>query len=795
MNRKKKWNAEYVRLLCVLCVLCGKLFVWFPIRVTADVYTINTKAQWSTWKWPKGVVHVTEEGEVQLTYIRKGINAAANAGEFVHRNAKGEEVRGGIGSGGSGLRDGPNILDGDPSTYWKPSEGDVLKDWWIGVDLGRVVSATKIRLVFPDTPDARPFEQFTVYVSPGIRPVPGEDMFKFEVAGRTTKPNTEQVVEYELAYEQSTDPRGTPVPYALDALPVQYIDFVAHAKTPNAALVEMEVEALGDNIALGTLQRGGSWVPGAGSPNDAVFDGDMHTWSQIKILTEQEWESGGAYFVWDLGALFWVDQIQVLGAPRGWAGTRLGGWVTYLEGYLIRTSDGSKTPAGHIDYETIIDVDNNAAPNRYFFKHVFPPRRIRYVFFRHAHGGGMKDSRGGGGANIHEIQFYGQGTPCGATLESDLIDLGALAGDGKPKNIAAIQWIGHTPSDTRIEIRTSSGDALREEARYYDQGGKEITRAKWEKTPKSRRGPKEVTWMPGSDWSDFSPIYRHSGDRFLSPSPRRYLRFQIQLLSDDPEAAPSLSALSIEYVVPLLKQVLGWVEPQSVVADRDTLFTYSIVPVVAPGDPGYDRVLIRLPCPLSETGRVALNIDGRDMAPDSVYTSGDSLFVELPVRIRRQHVDLLFPSRVLPFSTVFEAFVGNSERPTAWQRVDPAERGATTVSVPSLAESSDLIGNLLLQPRTITPNGDGCNDEMTIRFSVLKVEKIPEVTIHDLQGEVIKKLTVQDVRSEGQPTWKATWDGRNAYGDHVHPGLYLCRIHLPAQAGHRTVARTIGVIY
>jgi len=273
------------------------------------------------------------------------------------------------------------------------------------------------------------------------------------------------------------------------------------------------------------------------------------------------------------------------------------------------------------------------------------------------------------------------------------------------------------------------------------------------------------------------------------------MRFQIRLLSDDPEAAPSLSALSIEYADPLSRRVLGRIEPTSVEVDRDTLFTYSIVPVYAPGDPGFDRVLLRLPCPLLETGRVTLNVDGEDMAPDSVYTSGDSLFVELPVRIQRQHVDLLFPSRVLPFSTVFEAFVGDSKRPTLWQQVDPAERGATTVLAPSLAESSDLIGNLVFQPRTITPTGDGSNEEMTIRFSVLKVEKLPEITIYDLQGEVVRKLTVQDIRSEGQPTWKATWDGQNASGDRVPPGLYLCRIHLPAQAGRRTVTRTIGVIY
>ncbi|OPX31561.1 MAG: hypothetical protein B1H40_03780, partial [Candidatus Latescibacteria bacterium 4484_181] len=63
--------------------------------------------------------------------------------------AKGkEELRGGIKTAGSNLKDAPNILDGDVN-----DPKDDLQDWFIEVDLGRVVLADTIRLIFPDTRD------------------------------------------------------------------------------------------------------------------------------------------------------------------------------------------------------------------------------------------------------------------------------------------------------------------------------------------------------------------------------------------------------------------------------------------------------------------------------------------------------------------------------------------------------------------------------------------------------------------------------------------------------------------
>ena len=66
----------------------------------------------------------------------------------------------------------PGVLfDGDGSTYWEPSAGDALDDWWIEVDLGRSVLADQIVLKFVDEELGHPFRQFRVSIFPWQEPL------------------------------------------------------------------------------------------------------------------------------------------------------------------------------------------------------------------------------------------------------------------------------------------------------------------------------------------------------------------------------------------------------------------------------------------------------------------------------------------------------------------------------------------------------------------------------------------------------------------------------------------------
>ena len=114
-----------------------------------------------------------------------------------------KKIQGGVWRAGStaraaGIAAG-NIIDGDYQTLWKPDPDAPLEDWWIEVDLGRVVPLTKIRLVFPDEEGARPLRDFRVFGTRGYREAISQDLFAYSVLGGTTRYNDQTVVEYELS--------------------------------------------------------------------------------------------------------------------------------------------------------------------------------------------------------------------------------------------------------------------------------------------------------------------------------------------------------------------------------------------------------------------------------------------------------------------------------------------------------------------------------------------------------------------------------------------------------------------
>ena len=101
------------------------------------------------------------------------------------------------------------------------------------------------------------------------------------------------------------------------------------------------------------------------------------------------------------------------------------------------------------------------------------------------------------------------------------------------------------------------------------------------------------------------------------------------------------------------------------------------------------------------------------------------------------------------------------------------------------------IGDLQVAPATFTPNGDGINDQLHIRFVVFKVETAtPRVRVFDLAGRVVTELAGAD-----GDVVSYTWSGRDAQGVLVPPGLYLCHIDLGAAAGESVAVRPVAIIY
>ena len=78
-------------------------------------------------------------------------------------------VRPGISRAGSNVDSAAYIFDGKPSTYWEPDLADTSDNWWVEIDLGRVVVVEKVVLHFVDEAEGDPFRQFRVLASPEQR--------------------------------------------------------------------------------------------------------------------------------------------------------------------------------------------------------------------------------------------------------------------------------------------------------------------------------------------------------------------------------------------------------------------------------------------------------------------------------------------------------------------------------------------------------------------------------------------------------------------------------------------------
>ena len=769
--------------LFVFALFAGTGLAW------GDVYRVNRKSQWEQWQFPAGTLELRTDGSITPRKFEEGaINAARNAAQFSHKAEGGIVVQGGVRKAGSNPARGGNIIDGNALTYWKPDADARLEDWWIEIDLGRGVPVTKIRLIFPDREGARPFREFRVFGSDGRRVVvTGEDIFSFNLIAGTVRPNDHTEVEYEVRpvmkhtvlaigeaptlaeAESGVGSTGSSGSYSF----LQYIRFRADAKSRDAALSEVEVYTFGENIALETFARGGSIVERVGR-GSAMIDGDANTSWIGRSHPEEERPT----WVLDLGVLFWIERIALFGIE----GSQIYGFVSGIQNHQFLGSDGRLKLTGAISYDLLSDFDvDSGHPGQltYLFS---PPRPIRYL------SSVFMSSQSG---EIAEVTVFPVGHIAQVELTSGNIDLGKIAGDHRPKAIRSIGWEADLPPGTRVQVQTRSGNALQEVTLYFHRNGKEISEVEYNKLPKSLRGKMETLVQQGEDWSNWSMLYQVSGEEFRSPSPRRYVQVRLLLSSDRVTAAPTLRALSIDFTDALLARSAGEISPKTALPGIPRTFSYRILPKFEAGDPGFNRILFETPS-LVDAESLFVRIADREVEPASMRISADSLVVELPRVVRRDAVEVDLRLIVLQNPTLFRAFLGNTRRAGLWQSVDPAERFATTVFLPAVPETDRLIARLSIQPRTITPNGDGVGDQAEIRFFTLKVEKPPKVRIYALNGALIREL--EGMRgSDG--FYLYAWSGKDRSGGLVPPGIYLCQIGVGAQAGEGTLFRTISVVY
>ena len=180
-------------------------------------------------------------------------------------------------------------------------------------------------------------------------------------------------------------------------------------------------------------------------------------------------------------------------------------------------------------------------------------------------------------------------------LTSDLI---ALPG---ARNFGAITWEAETPPGTTVAIRTRTGDLLGKVIRYFDKTGNEITYDAWKNLLARLKGPADTTFVSTSGWSPWSRAYQQPGDIVTSPGLRKFMQFQVEMITTDREAAASIRSLAVELLNPVAERIAAELWPASVevsgVRETFDVFAqpYFIESPAASRSSGFNEILLTMP--------------------------------------------------------------------------------------------------------------------------------------------------------------------------------------------------------
>ena len=812
-------------------------------RLESDRVAVD-ESDWAEWEVAAGTVQFGPQG-VRPHRIRAQINAALDAPNFVY----GEDVQGGVRAAGVNWAEAAHVIDGQEDTFWEPDLDAPLRDWWVEIDLGRLVWARKIVVKFAPQGTGDPFLQFKVLTSNGLPAFSQSKALRFAQAGRSEGLNkTQRVFEFDLKPSQEADAgfvgdmfqfvqivatasargQGHQVSEARwNSLPeeergdvlyflressgvLRQIDQGQHAalsesragpveyyRRERPRLAEVEVWTEGDNISLGALSRGGliGGTSNTGTERLAI-DGDYKT-----VWTEQVGVSGGEHIdvefdrelLFDLGTWFWISRV-VIGFDRE---NIAHGFTGAFPNYAINLSNGQRNPDGSLAYIALAARETaDQEPGRFsgLFPHIFYQdnafalTKARYFKMDYR----VLIVPNWANSGIRELQLYGRGFLPQVTLQSAPMELGS-----NPRILSSIHWVADAPPGTQVQFRTRTGNQLNEEIHYFTTAGKEVTEARYRKLLSFQRGDSTITIIPGPDWSPWSPFYAATDAPIASPSPRRYAIVEATLRSGDPGQAALLRRLHIALDWPLASQVIGQVQPrQTPQRGERTVFTLSLQPQFQADNRGFDQVLVVLP-PGAAVDLEEVLVGAERVPVTKLPTRADSLWVRLPAPVMEGEglVALQFSGVLYLASNAFAVQVGLGEGDErVWQRVDAGAGRGLQVLTPL---GGGLLGEVAASSNPFTPNGDGINDVVELVFPVFAVQgaKALVLEVYGLDGQRVRQMAPVVAHAAG--VQRVAWDGRDDWGRLTPPGLYLCRVGVEVDAAgeQTTITKLVASAY
>jgi hypothetical protein len=124
----------------------------------------------------------------------------------------------------------------------------------------------------------------------------------------------------------------------------------------------------------------------------------------------------------------------------------------------------------------------------------------------------------------------------------------------------------------------------------------------------------------------------------------------------------------------------------------------------------------------------------------------------------------------------------STEDRTNWASA-AASVGFATPGLPNsqAANETEIQDEITPVPKAFSPNGDGYNDELSIKFKFRKPGYIANVGIFDAIGKQVRFLVKnQSLAQEG--SW--LWDGKSESGQRLNIGVYIILVEIFDQEGH-----------
>ena len=435
---------------------------------------------------------------------------------------------------------------------------------------------------------------------------------------------------------------------------------------------------------------------------------------------------------------------------------------------------------------------------------------------------------------ISEFEVYGEGFPKRATYRSKIIDLGAEQNFGRlfftatPMRFVAGEAV--EAPDARafaeIEVRTGRDDDPNIYHEYTVTGKeKVVSRARYENDLRTgfgrtcascdfvqrspRPGMRAAITYDRDNWTFWSTPITQSGlplnldsgsfiQVFITLHSTRFADF-VRLDSLWVERAPLLAARVLGEVAPLAdpRPVHGFGE---VALGEMVEFAYDLSASFSGGNQrGFDQVRIHTG---AQPVFKELLVGGQATDPVAVREEDDGLTVLLPERVTRANnapLRIVFAAEVFELATTFLGTVTDSEAETLPQPIvsgDASELLSTnSLRVLSVSDQQPaLLQNLRFSTPVLTPNGDGVHDELRMAYALYGLpEQVPvELVIYTLDGRHVASVP-QGSQTAGPQM--ARWDGRDAAGRALPPGVYLISVTLQSERRAAAVLRPVGIAY